>query len=180
MNQGEFHSNQVSKVAVSFQKWNFGITAHSTALLLPGLWSKGTIRCYRFKRNKMKSNESTGTHISDVGDVFKGYSLSEDNTHNTVSSHHSKEVGEFRRVRHKQEEQPWKREEHIMRHREIGHLRKKGNSEMVWWDQGKHWMGKRRYSRNFQYLFFCCNTKAKELESHTFQTTNLHMYHYPV
>lgn len=55
--------------------------------------------------------------MSDVGNVYKWCSLSKDNTHSTVSSHHSKEVREFKRIHQKQGGQPWKREEHMTRER---------------------------------------------------------------
>lgn len=55
--------------------------------------------------------------MSDVGNVCKQYSLSKDNTHSTVSSHHNEEVREFKRIHQKQGGQPWKREEHMTRER---------------------------------------------------------------
>lgn len=168
--KGNFMGVRFLKWLCHFRKGTWALLYIALSWLLPSLWAKRATRCYRFKRNETKYNESIGTQMSDVGNVCKWYSLSKDNTHSTVSSHHSKEVREFKRIHQKQGGQPWKREEHMTRERLATSAKKE--SEIMWWNQRKYWMAKRKFSRNLPFLFWC-NTKTKELESSTFQTINL-------
>lgn len=98
--------------------------------------------------------------------MCKGYSLSKDNTHRTVSSHHSEGLENSRSG-----EGDRGRENSTRWDTEIGHLGKMetqklrdGTTENTEWP--------RESTAETFISFYCCKAKPKELESCAFQTIN--------